>query len=507
MWILDKLAELINSGENAIIHREEKISFRELWRRSEAITGFLMENRDVFGIDQKTPIVIYGNKESDIVACMHAALKTGVAYVPVDTSYPVERLLMIMEQVNAKVLFDFSDRAIHSSATIIRKDRLNTIFNDYASYQSDQNLWVKDEDDCYILFTSGSTGKPKGIAIKKKNILNYVDWVSSFAIPDAKTPFIAMNQISYSFDVSTFALYVYLSSGNAIYSFDKEMLVNMPELFDYLGKSNLGYWVSTPSFLEICCHERSFNKTLLPNLKKIIVAGEVLTKKLVKEIRARFPDTVVINGYGPTECTVLLTACEITDEMVEDEDSLPIGKLIPDGTFELLNPFEKDGRQIGELAVVSQSVSCGYYHNEEKTRQSYWYDQDRKLYGYKTGDLVYVKNGYLYYIGRKDFQIKLNGYRIELGDISLNMNKLPYISNNIVIPIKDSDGKISYLMDVYSLKEKISESNLKLTIRIKKDLAKLVPIYMVPKKFVKVESFPLNVNGKIDRKKLLEELQ
>lgn len=507
MWVLNNIAELKNSEETAIIHREEKISFCKLWRRSESITGFLMENREKFGIDQKTPIVIYGNKESDIVACMHAALKTGVAYAPVDTLYPEERLDLIMHQVGAKVLFNFSGKDIKTDITVINQESLVKIYKEYSTYQSSSKNWVQPDDDCYILFTSGSTGLPKGVPIKRRNLESFIDWIQPVVLPEDSQSLVVMNQPPYSFDLSVFAIYAYLAAGCTLYSFDKDMLSNMKDLYKYFSESHLNAWVSTPSFIDFCCHEGSFNETMLPELQTFVVDGEILTKKTVREIRRRFPKARFINAYGPTECTVAVSACEITDDMLNAEDSLPVGKLMENAYFKLLNPEVQDGKSIGELAISGPSVGSGYYKNVEKTKASFWYDEEKGLYGYRTGDLVYVKDGLLYYVDRMDNQIKLNGYRIELGDISENVNKLPYISKNVVIPIKDADGKISYLMDVYALREQSSESNLKLTIRIKKDLARLVPAYMVPKKFKRVDVFPLNVNGKIDRKKLLEEIQ
>lgn len=506
MWLLDELLKYKDSVNLAMINREQSLDYKNLWSKSEAISGWLKHNEKKFHIfDYHTPVVIYGNKEIDILPCMHASLKCGVAYVPVDTSYPVERLLKIIKQVNAYVVFNFSDVKIDIDATVVNQSDLNRIYIKYNDYKSDKADWVKDDDICYILFTSGSTGEPKGVPIKKKNIVNFMDWIQRF-LPDDKTQYTVMNQVSYSFDVSLIPLYVFLSKGKTLYNFDKEMLSNLPELFENLRRSKLSVWISTPAFLEICCHDDSFNEKLMPNLERIIVAGEILTKTLVFEIKKRFPQVTIINGYGPTECTVLLSACTITDEMLQSDLPLPIGRLIDDAKFELLDLHKENGHNIGELAVISKSVSDGYYNNMEKTKECFWYDSLKQQHGYKTGDLVYFNHELLYYVGRKDNQIKLNGYRIELGDISENINKLPYISNNIVLPIKKND-KIEYLMDVYSLKEDLSESNLKLTIRLKNDLGKLIPSYMIPRKFVRVNEFPLNVNGKIDRKKLLEDLK
>lgn len=502
MWLLDALEKYKNSEEVAVIHSDEKTSFRELWNKSECIAGFLQKNG---GVTQgKVPVVIYGNKETDILAVMHGALKTGVPYVPVDTSYPVERLEKIMNQIGPCVLVDFTgSMSAADDVTIVNSDTLSEIYNDYQNFQSDRSHWVKDDDVCYILFTSGSTGEPKGVPIRKRNIVNFVEWARTFAVKRNKSGNIAMNQVSYSFDVSVFALYLFLSEGYTIFSFDKNTLGDMRLLLEQMAKSHISVWVSTPAFAEMCCIDDNFKQSMLPELERFIVAGEVLTKRLVKEMWNRFPGLTVINGYGPTECTVLLTACEITEKMVQAEDSLPIGKILSDGNIKLLNPKVIDGQEVGELSVVSKSVGGEYFRNPAKTKERFYYDESQQQYGYKTGDLVYLKGNLLYYIGRMDSQIKLNGYRIELDDISENLNKLDYVANSVVLPVKE-EGAVKYLVAFIKLSKDTGLSKLKLLITIKKDLGKLVPSYMIPKKIVIVDDFPLNVNGKIDRKKLME---
>lgn len=503
MWLLDALYKYRGSKRAAVIHNDETTSFGDLWKRSEAIAGFL-ESRHL--ADNKTPVVIYGNKETDIIAVMHGALKSGLAYVPVDTSYPLERLEKIMNQIGAKVLFNFSDIEVtRDGCQVVTAEQLHEIYEEYKDFLSNAQDWVADDDICYILFTSGSTGEPKGVPIRKRNIVNFVEWARKFLIAQSDNSKIVMNQIAYSFDLSVTILYVYLSEGYTLYSIDKSDLNNMSVLFKILRKSHLSAWVSTPSLTEICCYDNEFNQQLLPNLRTFFFVGETLTKKVAGELLQRFPSTHVINGYGPTECTVAISACEITEDMIEQEDSLPVGKLIDDARISLLNVTEQNQSTVGELAVVSKSTGNGYFNNEEKTRKAFWLDNDSGLHGYKTGDFVYIKNGLLYFIGRMDSQIKLNGFRIELDDIAENLNKLNYISNSIVIPVKE-DNIVKYLAAFIKLSQQTELSNLKLLIKVKKDLGNLIPEYMVPKKIIVVDEFPLNVNGKIDRKKLMERL-
>lgn len=157
------------------------------------------------------------------------------------------------------------------------------------------------------------------------------------------------------------------------------------------------------------------------------------------------------------------------------------------------------------MVVVSNSISKGYYNNEAATQKSFFLNKDGRM-GYKTGDLVYKSKGLIYFVGRKDFQVKLNGYRIELEDISENLNKIWFISNNVILPKRDEQGVVKNIAAFVTLKEQICESNMQTVVMIKKELKKLIPAYMIPKKIVILDKFPLNNNGKIDRKKLAEDL-
>lgn len=501
MWLLDELETLKESDKIAIIHRDKSVTFKEFWSKSDQVANFIIEN-----CKTNAPIVIYGNKNIDINVVMVASLKTGRAYVPIDITFPEERLLKVASIVNAEIIFNLSSSHICSNEyRIINEDHLNkSVYNSSMGFIS-KDLWVKKEDICYILFTSGSTGLPKGVQITRKNIENFVSWFKdSCEIPESSK--VVLNQVSYSFDVSVIPLYIYLPIGKTLFNIDKEMLDDFKSLFKYLEESDISVWVSTPSFLEICSSHKDFNSNMLHKLKKFILAGEVLTKKLVNNIYEKFENSIVINGYGPTEGTVLLSACEITKDMLNNEKSLPIGIILPEASYSIVGNDNKPVNygELGELVVISNSISNGYYKNKEQTNKVFFNAQDGRN-GYRTGDLVFEENGFIYYNSRKDFQIKLNGFRIELDDISNNLNKISFIRNSLVMPIYKEE-RVSYIVAFVVLNTKLDIQDIKLGIKIKNELKNLVPSYMIPRKIKIVDEFPLNTNGKIDRKKLMEEI-
>lgn len=391
MWLLDQLKKFKNSNKIAIVNKSEKLSFKELWEYSERMAYFINKS-----CKNKNPIVIYGNKDIEILIIMIAALKTGRAYVPVDITFPLERLFKIVSMVECELLFNLTDIQINKDITVVGKTGIkNEIKNEIYNEISKEN-WVTVEDECYILFTSGSTGVPKGVKITRKNLENFVSWFSPYCnILDDKR--VILNQVSYSFDVSVISLYIYLAQGKTLFCIDKYMMENTRFLFESLKSSDIASWISTPAFLEICAFDASFNNKLLPKLEKVILVGEILTKNLVKNIWNKFPGVSVINGYGPTEGTVLLSACEITKEMMNDEKSLPIGFILPNSQHYILDESGKsvpEGEK-GELTVVSDSISSGYYNSPEETNKAFFKSQNGKM-GYKTGDLVFQKDNLLY---------------------------------------------------------------------------------------------------------------
>lgn len=472
-----------------------------MWKQSELLAEYIKET-----CRTKAPVVIYGNKEIEITVVMLAALKTGRAYVPLDVTFPPSRVEQIMQDVGNELFFHFSGESAgtpENCRTLCMED-VKAVGEHRRKGTVTEADYVKDEENCYILFTSGSTGKPKGVQIQKRNIVNFTKWFAkSCELGVGKQ--VVMNQVSYSFDVSVIPLYIYLPMGKTLFSIDKEMLDNTRLLFDCLKDSGIAAWISTPAFLEICSFDDSFCGTMLPELETIILAGEVLTKKLVLTLRQKFADVKIINGYGPTEGTVLLSACVITDEMLENEKSLPIGRILDDGEYRILDEDGKEAAagETGELVVVSGSISEGYFRNPELTAKSFFRTDSGRM-GYRTGDLVFEQDGLLYYVARKDNQIKLNGFRIELQDISSNLNELALVNNSVVLPVY-KEGRVSYLTAFVVLNDRPKLSDLKIGIEIKRKLKEKVPSYMVPRKVVILEKFPMNTNGKIDRKKLAEE--
>lgn len=506
MEIIKGIKKYASTDRIALKCDGEELSYKDLDRFSESIGAYLKEIHN-----DNTPIVIYGNKDNLIMACMIGALKSGRAYVPLDISFPLDRVSNVTEEVKPKILFNFSDYnkdVFGEDVKVINKDELEKIILDNKDEVIKEDSWVKEDENAYILFTSGSTGKPKGVQISSNNLDNFVEWISDYLNIDGSEKVI-MNQAAYSFDLSVTTIYPGLTHGATLFSLSKKTLADYKELFRQFASSDMAIWVSTPSFAGVCITEDTFNEKMLPKLESMIFIGEVLPKNLAKELMERFPKTRIINGYGPTEATVAISANDVTYEMIEDSKSLPVGVVMDTTKIRIIDENGKDvaDGEKGEIAIIGKSVSKGYFKNEQKTNEVFYYDEfnGEKHRAYKTGDMAYLVGDKIYYCGRKDFQIKLNGFRIEIEDIENNLRKVENVKNAVVLPVY-KDEKIAYLQGIVQLEEKNELSNLKNGIRIKKDLEKFIPNYMVPRNIKIIEEFPTNINGKIDRKKLMEEL-
>ena len=332
------------------------------------------------------------------------------------------------------------------------------------------------------------------------NLEGFTQWSRSLGRELEEEERIFLNQAPLSFDLSVMDIYTGLTSGSTICSIDKELQQDNTEMLDYIKENNVSFWVSTPSFADLAMTAPEFNDRNFPCIKNFFFCGEKLTVSTAKELRRRFPKSGVINTYGPTESTVAVTDVVITDDMLEQKE-LPIGKTRP-GTKIII--IDENGNELpqgkaGEMLIIGDTVSPGYFEDDEKTKAVFGVnDKGERIY--KTGDKgFYGKDGQLYISGRIDLQIKFHGYRIELGDIEQNLLAMDMIKGACAVP-KKRDGKIQQIA-AFLVCEGI-EGSFADRKMIRNFLKEKLPEYMVPKKLVFVDSIPMTDNGKIDRKKM-----
>ena len=464
---------------------------------------------DRLGLPDKSPVVVFGGQEYEMLATFVALTKSGHAYIPIDSHSALERVAAIVEVAEPSLIIAINDFPLADvAAPIFSAEQVQAAFREGAPYELSHP--VQGDDNYYIIFTSGTTGKPKGVQISHNNLLSFTNWMitdKEFATP-ARPQMLA--QPPYSFDLSVMYWAPTLALGGTLFALPLAVTQDFKQLFETILSLPIAIWTSTPSFADMALLSDDFNSQKLPQLTHFYFDGEELTVKTAQKLRDRFPQARIINAYGPTEATVALSAVAVTDEMLQNCKRLPIGYTKADSpTFVIDEEGQKvpNGQQ-GEIIVCGPAVSKGYLNNPEKTAEAFF--ESEGLPAYHTGDVGSMTDeGLLLYGGRMDFQIKFNGFRIELEDVSQNLNKSKYVESAVAVPRYNKDHKVQNLLAYVILKDGVAEQferEIDITKAIKEDLQDIMMSYMMPSKFLYRETLPLTPNGKIDIKGLISEV-
>ena len=517
MDILRKIEEYATaqSERTAFRSRNGEISYGELWERS----GRLASEIENLMCDSRDPVIVYGHKDPMMIVCFIACVRSGRAYCPVDINTPAERISQISGKIGEPLVL-MAEKT--SAVSEIEKREMFTGSRWVIGYETIRELTqsgkittalspCSDEDDFYIIFTSGTTGKPKGVRITANDLNNYLAWAVSLA-GGIEERSVFMNQAPYSFDLSVMDLYLSLASGGTVVSVDSLLQKDSYRLMQYLSGQGINYWVSTPSFADICLAEERFNAVFLPELKAFLFCGEVLPCETAKRLIKRFPDSKVINTYGPTESTVCVTEIQITEEMASGNEPLPVGKVRP-GTSIELDP------ETSEIIIIGDTVSPGYYKEPMLTSKSFLFIDPLSACesagarrtvrsggsrAYRTGDKGHFdEDGNLYCDGRIDNQIKLHGYRIEIEDIEANLATLCGVKRGAVAQ-RTCDGKAESLTAFVIREGDLITDDYFGRKAVRTALREKMPSYMVPKRIIFLDELPVTNNGKLDRNRLRE---
>lgn len=493
--------------QSAIKSTEESLSYAELLERSYIFANHLLEH----GCKKGDVVAIAHTKQIDSYVLMCACLMVGVAYVNIDVDSPKERNKSILETCQAKLIF--GDQSIHVPYLTALADELGGIFK----YVDDFDLCPLNEKQmcvinssmfktdsasiAYIMFTSGSTGTPKGVAVTHQNILHFIEWGRScFSISQRDT---FANLSPMYFDNSVFDFYIALFSGATLVPIRKDVLSDPLRLVSTVEEMKCTIWFSVPSLLIYLMSMKVLSKGRLATIRSFSFGGEGYPKVELKKLYDMYSDKAdLVNVYGPTECTCICSAHQLSSQDFDEMGGLPtLGKLNQNFDYMILD--ESGARSsTGELCLIGPNVAAGYFNDVERTQKAFYTLEQPKYYKkrmYKTGDLVEEKHGKLYFIGRKDNQIKHMGYRIELEEIELAIQNIPEVTQVVVLYNRSntSYGKIvAYIATEYNL-----DNNYLI-----EELGKILPSYMIPNQFYTMVSLPKNANGKVDRSALIKSI-
>jgi len=412
-------------------------------------------------------------------------VKSRRPYVPLDTASPRHRIDKIL--------------AISRPALLLTPEDVATLSRGATTALETRAQW---DDPFYILFTSGSTGDPKGVIITLGCVEHFVRWMleEQKFVPLGET---FLNTAPFSFDLSVMDLYCSLATGGTLFSVGRDLVTNPKMLYRALGNSGATTWVSTPSFAQMCLVEEKFSEGMLPRIRRFLFCGETLATQTAARLLERFPRAQVWNMYGPTEATVATTSVRIDVSILEKYSALPVGRPTP-GTDVLVVSEAGEtlpAQERGEIVIAGPNVSPGYLRRPELTAAAFFEQGDQRAY--RTGDQGRFRDGLLFFEGRMDSQLKISGYRIEVGDVEANLLALPSVRDAIVTPVI-KNGAAQSLAAFVVLSSRNEASHFALTQSLRRQLAERLPVYMLPRKFVFLDAFPLTANGKADRAQLAQ---
>lgn len=441
-------------------NRNESITYKELLTKAEMVSSFLIEQG-------KDPVIIYGKKQAYMIIGMLACLLTHRTYVPVDSTQPKERIKNIISISKASLII--SDEELDLGIKCININEISISTDIKPIYEN---------DIAYIMFTSGSTGNPKAVPICSSNLDNFVSWISNIYPLNEYKHINVFNQANFNFDLSVTDIYYSLFNGHTLIAYEKDD--NFNYLYDLLNKEHIDLLVITPTFLELFLLDKDFNVGNYKSIKCIYCCGERLDIATSKKLFSRFPNIKLINAYGPTEATSAVTCFVINRENVNDFDELPIGD-ISNSACDI--DIVKE-----EIIIKGKSVFFGYLNGDNSCLY-----KDGNVNCYRTGDLGFIKDGKLFFKGRKDRQIKYKGYRIELDEIEIAFKNIAEIDEACVICKYDNNNKVKLLKAFYTSKEILSRDYIISSLKNK------LPNYMIPSIIERIDKIPINRNGKIDR--------
>ncbi len=444
-------------------------------------------------IPQGHPVCIYGEKEALFPVVMITLISLNIPYIPIDAIMPAGRIEKIKAQTKSKVLINCSNKLCEVSFEIYLDNTFQLKINEPVP-----DFFILDNQSDpirYILFTSGSTGIPKGVKITKNALNSFANWYLTWPLIHESS--VLMNQAPFSFDVSLCDFLACFGKGSTVVLNDYTILKSGAGFLNRLKEYRATTLVCTPSFVLIYLSIPEFNGEHSPEINQFVFMGEELPVNTVKKLKLKFPSVKIINAFGPTEATVVTTYIEITEAVLaEHPKSLPIGYCRPNAEIVILNKDEETG--IGEIGLIGQNLSIGYFKDEEKTKQAFVNKNGKRIY--KTGDVGYIKDSLIFYLGRNDNQIKLNGYRIELEEISNVLLTHPRIKNAVAVPLVA--GNVAKKIICFVIADASAFKNI--NEELKSFLLKYLPSYMIPSEFIMKPEFPLNSNYKTDKKALLE---
>ncbi|MDX9907058.1 MAG: amino acid adenylation domain-containing protein [Bacteroidales bacterium] len=481
-------------GRTALEKGDRQVTYRELFAAASGFAHAIAE------LENPAPfIAVMADKSPACFAGILGCLMAGKAYMPLNPRFPAARNLFMLRKSGARIIIagDNSDDELEK----ILENHLQEIYilfpEEVADYHHPDFVprITDPSDPAYLLFTSGTTGEPKGVPVSCANVISYLDFMLETYDFERDDRFTQIFDLT--FDLSVHDMLLAWSTGACLVVPDDSSSFAMSR---FIRDKKPTVWFSVPSVPALMNRMRLLKPDTFPSLRLSFFCGEALMAADAGAWKKAAPNSALINLYGPTEATIAISGYDLPADETRWKTALgivSIGKIFKGNKYLILRENPADTR--GELCLCGNQVVEKYLDNEEADIQSFFVNTDDKERYYKTGDMVSVdEHGDLFYLGRKDSEVKISGYRVNLKEVEDVLRTYEAVAQAVVIYHDKSLSLLAFLVlsgeplaDPVQILTKYSQSRL--------------PWYMVPGKFIFVNEIPLNDNGKIDRKQLMKE--
>ncbi|WP_432401628.1 non-ribosomal peptide synthase/polyketide synthase [Wukongibacter sp. M2B1] len=485
-------------NDTAIIFEGEKYSYGQINEKANRIANYLVKA----GLQREEPVAVLLDRSPRIVEGILGIWKAGGTYIPIDPDYPMQRIENVLEESKVRFILSLSEYASPELENAYDGQWicLDTLEEEIEK-ESGENLELDIDTNglAYVIYTSGSTGRPKGAMIEHLGMMNHIH-AEIDELKITKTSLVAQNA-SHCFDVSVWQFFAALTIGARIAIYPNEVVVDVRQFTDRIIEDGVTVLEVVPSVLVVMIEHMKEQGKRAEELKYLLVTGETVKADLIEKWFEISKETKVVNAYGPAEASDDVTQHTMTE--VPKGESIPIGKPIQNISIYIVDQDMKlcPVGVKGEICVSGIGVGRGYLNNPEKTKEVFMEDpfiEEKGVRLYKTGDIGrWLENGNIEFYGRKDYQVKIRGHRIELEEIETRILKHPKVKEAVVVDKAEATGEktlCGYI--VFEGGTKAGE--------LREYLQEYLPGYMIPTYIVPIEKMPLSSNGKVDRKALPE---
>jgi len=479
----------------AFVFGQEQWTYATLNQRANQLAWHLRE----LGVGPETPVGILMERSPEMVLAVLAVLKAGGAYLPIDPTYPPERIRYMIEDSGVKIVVgdQSSDISEQMAGGQPKPDAVAPVVLHMGEASiaskptSNPDVSLSPDNLAYVIYTSGSTGRPKGVLLHHRGLMNFIVGQRKAYGGDVRTN--VLQFASFSFDAAVAEIVWALANGGSLHLAERTVLLSEKKLAELIRHRQVNAAILPPTIL------KDYNPALFPTLHTVVSAGEACTWDIVE--RWLPGGRVFLNGYGPTETTIGPTSYRVRN--ILSTSTVPVGRPLDNVRVYLLDEFLQPVPVgvPGEIYISGPGVARGYLDRPDITAERFLPDPFALEAGsrmYRTGDLArWLADGNIEYLGRVDFQVKIRGFRVELGEIDNLLLRHPAVENAVTVALTDTPGGprlVAYVIPRTG--ESLTAGELRAFVE--KDL----PDYMVPSYFMIMAEFPLSPNGKVDRKAL-----